>query len=71
MIWDTQICWFYVIKDKPHGSLTVKNHDFVLKGLPVRVLLGCVWINDLMREKEMKMKMEKVDDPKISNGWIV
>ena len=26
--------------------------------------LGCVWIKDLMREKEMK----KVDDPMVPNG---
>ena len=29
----------------------------------------CAWIKDLVSEKEMKM--EKVDDPMVSNGWIV
>ena len=31
--------------------------------------LGCIWINDLVREKEMEM--EKVDDLMVSDGWII
>ena len=31
------------------------------------ISLGCVWIKDMEREKEM----EKVDDPMVPNGWIV
>ena len=40
-----------------------------IPGWNLYFLLGCAWIKDLVREKEMKM--EKVDDPMFLNGWIV
>ena len=33
--------------------------------------LGCVWIKDLVGEKEKEMEKEKVDDPMVLNGWII
>ena len=36
-----------------------------------KLLKGCIWIKDLARKKELKMEMEKLENPTVQDHWIL
>ena len=62
-----QGCWCLGKEPKLPSSRTPSTASH-MKWMDYKLLsLGCVWIKDLVREKEIEM----VDDPMVLNGWIV